>query len=159
MMYSYRTVGWTVLSVRLGLCLLEAFVCSFHLFSSSVSFETGDVDQETQQEFHNNIFIIPHHLVVEGSQWGAGDNSVVQHADQSLVKKQSTQYLIGVNLMATGCSGLLTLSKRLHVSHSPVISNWNPARLVVDEVSTVYSKPGWLYLQLRLVITLPMLSW
>lgn len=83
--------------------------------------------------------------MVEGMRWGAGDNNAVQHIKQSLVKKQSTQYLIGVNLMATGCSGLLTLSKRLHVSHSPALSNWNSARLVVDEISTVYSKPGLLY--------------
>lgn len=62
---------------------------------------------------------------------------VRRRTSNSLVKKQSTQYLTGVNLMAIGCSWLLTLSKRLHVSHSPVLSNWNPARLVVDEVSTV----------------------
>lgn len=96
---------------------------------------------------------------MKGLQWGAGDNSVVQHIKQSLVKKHSTQYLIGVNLMATGCSGLLTLSKRLHVSHSPVLSNWIAARLVVDEISTVCSTPGWLYHLLQQVVTLVMLSW
>lgn len=63
------------------------------------------------------------HLAVEGLRRDAGDNSAVQHIKQRPVKKQSTPYLTGVNLMAIGCSRLLTLSKRLHVSHSPVLSN------------------------------------
>ena len=96
---------------------------------------------------------------MEGLQWGAGDNSVVQHIKQILVKKQSTQYLIGVNLMATGCSWHLPLSKRLHVSHSLVRSTWNPARPLVDEISTVDSKPWWVYHWLQRVIRLVMLSW
>lgn len=96
------------------------------------------------------------HLVVE--EWrrrrrrGAGDNRALQHIKQRPVKKQSTPYLTGVNLMAIGCSGLLTLSKRLHVSHSPVLSNWKAARLRPDEVSTVYLKRGWLLGYLLLLI-------
>lgn len=97
------------------------------------------------------------HLAVEGRRRrrrrrGAGDNSALQHIKQRPVKKQSTPYLTGVNLMAIGCSGLLTLSKRLHVSHSPVLSNWKAARPLPDEVSTVYLKPGWLLGYLQLLI-------
>lgn len=82
----------------------------------------------------------------------ARDNTALQHIKQRPVKKQSTPYLTGVNLMAIGCSGLLTLSKRLHVSHSPVLSNWKAARLLPDEVSTVYLKRGWLLGYLQLLI-------
>lgn len=96
------------------------------------------------------------HLAVEGRRLAAAvaarDNSALQHIKQRPVKKQSTPYLTGVNLMAIGCSGLLTLSKRLHVSHSPVLSNWKAARLLPDEVSTVYLKRGWLLGYLQLLI-------
>lgn len=96
------------------------------------------------------------HLAVEGRRpavaVAARDNSALQHIKQRPVKKQSTPYLTGVNLMAIGCSGLLTLSKRLHVSHSPVLSNWKAARLLPDEVSTVYLKRGWLLGYLQLLI-------
>lgn len=97
------------------------------------------------------------HLAVEGRRRrrrrGAADNSAPQHIKQRPVKKQSTPYLTGVNLMAIGCSGLLTLSKRLHVSHSPLLSNWKAARLLPDEVSTVYLKRRWLSAYFLLLIT------
>lgn len=76
-------------------------------------------------------------------QSGAGDNSVALHIKRRLVKKQSTPYLTGVNLMAIGRSGLLTLSERLRVSHSPARSNWNSARPTVDELSTSTETAGW----------------
>ena len=57
-------------------------------------------------------------------------------AHQAESQSKSKPLNIEVSLMAAGCPGPLTLSQSFYVSHSPLRSNWNAARLLVDGIST-----------------------